>query len=218
MKMKKALNEVTESIQITKEGKRMKVLGISASPRRSQNTEKLVEKVLEGSASLGAETELYAISGKHISPCTGCGECRDTKKCVIKDDMQELYNKIMDADGIVIGTPVYFYDMTAQCKMIIDRTYAIEPINGNKIGGIVTVAGSTGLSDVVKNLSMYFSVQGITLAGWVAVYSPIDDKVKAQESAFELGVKTVKMINAQKNNTTGAYDQLNHFAYGTHTL
>jgi multimeric flavodoxin WrbA len=196
----------------------MKVLGISTSPRRKQNTEKLVEKVLEGSASLGAETELYTISGKHINPCTGCDECRDTKKSVINDDMQELYNKIIDADGIVIGTPVYFYDMTAQCKTIIDRTIAIEPINGNKVGGIVTVAGSAGLSDVVKNLSMYFGVQGITPAGWVAVYSPIEDKIKAQEFAFELGAKIVKMLNAQKTNTTGAYNQLNHFAYGTHTL
>jgi multimeric flavodoxin WrbA len=134
------------------------------------------------------------------------------------DDMQGLYNKILEADGIVMGTPVYYYDMTAQCKMIIDRTIAIAPINGNKVGGIVTVAGSMGLSEVVKNLSMYFSVQGITPAGWVAAYSPVEDKVKAQESAFELGVKIAKMINAQKKNTTGAYNRLNHFAYGTHTL
>jgi multimeric flavodoxin WrbA len=196
----------------------MKVLGISASPRRSQNTEKLVEIVLKGSASLGAETELYTISGKQINPCIGCHECRDTKKCVIQDDMQELYIKIMEADGIVIGTPVYFYDMTAQCKMVVDRTYAIEPINGNKVGGIVTVAGSIGLSDVVKNLKIYFSAQGITPAGWVAAYSPIEDKVKAQESAFKLGVKIAKMIDAQGQNTTGAYNQCNHFAYGTHTL
>ncbi len=196
----------------------MKVLGISTSPRRRQNTEKLIEKVLEGSASLGGETKLYTISGKRINPCTGCDKCRDTKKCVINDDMQELYDAIIEADGIVIGTPVYFYDMTAQCKTIIDRTIAIEPIGGNKVGGIVTVAGSIGLSDVVKNLSMYFSVQGITPAGWVAVYSPIEDKVKAQQSAFDLGVKIVKMIHAQKENTTSAYSQLNHFAYGTHTL
>jgi len=200
------------------EGKQMKVLGISTSPRRRQNTEKLIEKVLEGSASSGAETELYTISEKHISLCTGCNACRETKKCVIDDDMQELYNKIMEADGIVIGTPVYYYDMTAQCKMIIDRTIAIAPINGNKVGGIVTVAGSMGLSEVVKNLSMYFSVQGITLAGWVAAYSPVEGKVKALESAFELGVKIVKMINAQKINTTGAYNRHSGFAYGTHTL
>jgi multimeric flavodoxin WrbA len=196
----------------------MKVLGISTSPRRRQNTEKLIEKVLEGSASSGAQTELFAISGKQINPCTGCNKCRETKKCVIEDDMQELYDKIIEADGIVIGTPVYYYDVTAQCKMIIDRTIAIAPINGNKVGGIVTVAGSLGLSDVVKNLSMYFSVQGITSAGWVAAYSPVEGKVKAQESAFELGVKIVKMINAQKGNTTGAYNRHSGFAYGTHTL
>jgi multimeric flavodoxin WrbA len=196
----------------------MKVLGISTSPRRRQNTEKLIEKVLEGSASSGAQTELFVIAGKQISPCMGCNKCRETKKCVIEDDMQELYDKIIEADGIVVGTPVYYYGVTAQCKIIIDRTIAIAPINGNKIGGIVTVAGSLGLSDVVKTLSMYFSVQGITSAGWVAAYSPVEGKVKAQKSAFELGVKIVKMINAQKENTTGAYNRHNHFAYGTHTL
>lgn len=197
----------------------MKVLGISTSPRRRQNTEKLIEKVLEGSASSGAQTELFVISGKQINPCTGCWKCKgEIKKCVIEDDMQELYDKIIEADGIVIGTPVYFFDMTAQCKMIIDRTFAIAPINGNKVGGIVTVAGSLGLSEVVKNLSMYFSVQGITSAGSVAVYSPVEGKVKAQESAFELGVKIVKMINAQKGDTTGAYNGRGGFAYGTHTF
>ncbi|MDQ1280817.1 MAG: hypothetical protein QG670_2080 [Thermoproteota archaeon] len=201
-----------------KEEKRLKVLGISASPRIGQNTETLIEKVLEGSASLGAETELYTISGKNIGFCTGCSKCRETKKCVIDDDMQELYNKILETDGIVIGSPVYYYDVTAQCKMIIDRTIAIAPINGNKVGGIVAVAGSLGLSEVVKNLNMYFSVQGITSAGWVAVYSPVEGKPKAQKSAFELGVKIVKMINAQKMERTGAYNKHSSFAYGTHTL
>ena len=102
--------------------------------------------------------------------------------------------------------------------MIIDRTIAIAPINGNKVGGIVTVAGSMGLSEVVRNLNLYFSVQGITSAGWVAACSPVEGKLKVQESTYELGVKIVKMINAQKTNTTGAYNRHSGFAYGTHTL
>jgi len=62
---------------------------------------------------MGAETELYAIAGKQINPCTGCNKCRDNKKCVIDDDMQGLYAKMMAADGIVMGSPVYYYGVTA---------------------------------------------------------------------------------------------------------
>lgn len=103
----------------------MKLLGLSFSPREMGNTELLLEKVFSGARQLNAETELFRVAGKDIKACDGCGSCFKTGTCHVQDDMQDLYNKLAEADGIVFGTPVYFYNMTAQGKAIIDRTIAL---------------------------------------------------------------------------------------------
>ena len=105
----------------------MKILGLSFSPREKGNTELLLEKVFEGARQLGADTELYTVADKDIKPCDGCGSCFKTGECHIRDDMQKLYEKLLQAEGIVFGTPVYFYNMTAQGKTVIDRTITLEP-------------------------------------------------------------------------------------------
>ena len=120
----------------------MKILGLSFSPRVRGNTEILLEAVLSSARRLKAETELYSVAGKEIHPCDGCASCWDTGKCHIKDDMQVVYRKMQEADGIIFGTPVYFYNMTAQGKTVIDRTFALGRSKkglANKVGGIVVV-------------------------------------------------------------------------------
>jgi multimeric flavodoxin WrbA len=97
---------------------------------------------------LGAQTELYRISDKDIKPCDGCSSCFKTGECPIKDDMPELCDRMLEADGIIFGTPVYFYNMTAQGKAVIDRTIVLgrpERSLANKVGGIIVVGGSLGL-------------------------------------------------------------------------
>ena len=103
----------------------MKVIGICCSPRKGANTEILVNESLKGSLESGAETELLTIAKKDIKPCDGCGLCIKKGECHIKDDMQNIYQKISEADGIIFGTPVYYYSMCAQAKIIIDRLYAM---------------------------------------------------------------------------------------------
>ena len=137
----------------------MKILGISCSPRIKGNTVVLLEEVFRGARQEGAETELYSVSDKKIEPCQGCMSCRETGECVIEDDMKGLSNKMISADGIVFGTPVYFYNMTAQAKAIIDRTIALnrpERTLANKVGAVVAVAGSLGLASALKDLYFYF--------------------------------------------------------------
>ena len=121
----------------------MKILGLSCSPRIQGNTVILINEALKAAQQEGAEVELYSVSGKTIEPCDGCRACWETGECHINDEMQNLYGKMLEANGIIFGTPVYFYSMTGQAKTIIDRT---SPLNrpgrnlANKVGGIVVVS------------------------------------------------------------------------------
>ncbi len=200
----------------------MNVLGISSSPRRSGNTVTLIEEVLAGARTEGAETDLFSLAGKEIKPCDGCNACFKTGSCHIDDDMAAVYEKMAAADGIIFGTPVYFYGMPAQLKALIDRTYAPPPGGGrmtNKVGGIVVVAGSVGVIDVVKDLYFYFAVKRMLPGGWLGAYATgkgdIQSKTGALKAAHELGRETVQMA-AQGFQFPRGFRRA-HFAYGTHT-
>ncbi len=191
-----------------------KVLAICASPRAKQNTASLLHEVLLGSESQGAKTELFTLNGKKLQPCSGCLACEKGLTCPLDDDITGLLKAMQEADGIVFGSPVYFYDVTAQCKMILDRSYAVQPLNGNKVGGIVTVAGSLGCQQVIHTLNMYFTVQGITPAGFVSAFGGGAQLDTAKQSAFRLGVKIVDMLKIQKNAPDNAYNMHDFHSYG----
>ena len=200
----------------------MNVLGISSSPRRSGNTVTLLEKVLAGARAEGAETELLSLSGKQIQPCDACNSCFKTANCHINDDMAAVYEKMIAADGIIFGAPVYFYGMPAQLKALIDRTYAPPPGGGrmvNKVGGIVVVAGSVGVIDVVKDLYFYFAVNRMLPGGWLGAYATgkgdIEGMTGTLKAAHELGRENVQ-IAVQGFQFPRGFKRA-HFAYGTHT-
>ncbi|MHC1755833.1 MAG: flavodoxin family protein [Methanosarcina sp.] len=102
----------------------MKVLGLVGSPKVDGNTSRLVNAVLEGAAEKGAETVIYNLASLDIKGCDACGKCQEQGCCVIDDDMQELYREIQEADTVVLGSPVYMWQMTAQTKLFIDRMTA----------------------------------------------------------------------------------------------
>jgi len=200
----------------------VKILAISASPRTAGNTEILLEEALEGTRTEGADAELFSLAGKDIKPCDSCGSCHRTGTCHIDDDMQVVYEKMAEADGIMLGTPVYFYGMTAQLKTMIDRTFA--PLPGgksmaNKVGGIVVVAGSVGVIDVVKDVYFYFAVKRMLPGNWVGAYAnakgDIKAKPKAMEAARDMGREMVQIANSGFEFPRGF--ARSHFAYGTHT-
>lgn len=102
----------------------MKVLAISASPRLGGNSEVLCDRFLEGAKEAGCETEKIQVTKKNISPCMACDACKENHVCVQKDDMAEIIEKMTEADVVVLSTPVYFYSISAQLKMVIDRCYS----------------------------------------------------------------------------------------------
>lgn len=202
--------------RVANDHKNIKVLAVSTSPRKKKNTQELVEAALSGCQSTGAETELICVSDLEMKPCIGCKVCQKTGKCHIKDGIAAVLKKMVEADVILIGSPVFFYNITAQCKMIIDRSHAVQPLNGNKVGGMLITAGSMGSTEAINSLNMFLTVHGITSAGYVSSLGYSIENPKALESARELGMKAVKMATALKD-APACFDMHDHFAYGTHT-
>ena len=103
----------------------MKVLGISGSPRARGNTARLLTEILRGVSDAGGETSAVSLSGYTIEGCIGCERCRRDRTCTrFNDGMTLLYPRIVDADALVLGSPVYHYNVTSQMKAFIDRLYA----------------------------------------------------------------------------------------------
>jgi len=103
----------------------MKIIGFIASSRKEGNTAWAVNKILETAKGQGAEVQSWCFSDLNISPCRGCSGCKKSGKgCVINDDMQSIYAAFADADAIVLGSPVYMGQMSAQAKIFTDRLYA----------------------------------------------------------------------------------------------
>lgn len=144
----------------------MKILGIVCSPRKNGNTETLVKEALASARSFGADTEIITILGKNITPCDGCESCMITGECKIEDDMQDIYNKMLQSDGIIVGSPVYYWNVTAQAKAIIDRTFLFRRKRQlrNKVGGAVVVIRKSGASFALSALNNFFNLQNMILA------------------------------------------------------
>jgi multimeric flavodoxin WrbA len=114
----------------------MKVLGIEGSPRKNGNTEKLVRAVLQGAVESGHEGEFFKLAAMKISPCLGCIGCRETGECVIRDDMAHIYDGMQAADAIVVGSPVYMWQVSAQTKMFLDRLVPfVKPDFSTRLSG-----------------------------------------------------------------------------------
>jgi multimeric flavodoxin WrbA len=103
----------------------MKVLGIYGSPRKGGNSDELLDAALAAAAQEGAEVErVYARKFKNLSGCLECGGCDDTGECVVDDDMQGVYPLLDEAQAVILSAPVFFYNLPAQVKALVDRSQA----------------------------------------------------------------------------------------------
>ncbi len=103
----------------------MKVLGLTGSPRENGNTDRLVKKVLSGAREKGADVAHYNLDALDIKGCRSCFHCKTHEGCALEDDMRILYGELRSADAVVLGTPVYMDQMSAQAKLFLDRLYAM---------------------------------------------------------------------------------------------
>jgi len=125
------------------------VLILKGSPRPKGNSAALADRAAAGAKEAGAEVESFYLHGMDIRPCDACDTCHETGVCIIKDDMQTLYPKLLRADAILIASPIYWFTISAQTKLCIDRWYALETQQGNELRGkqigIILTYGDTDL-------------------------------------------------------------------------
>ncbi len=130
----------------------MKIVYISGSPRKNSNTEYLLKKcsaILEG--------KLIKLSDYKVEFCNSCWACLKTKKCIINDDMTNvIIPKIIKADAIFLGSPVYFNNISAQLKTFIDRSWCIRRVLRNKIGASLVVGRKYGHQSAINAINSFF--------------------------------------------------------------
>lgn len=177
-----------------------KVLGVVGSPRKKGNTDILVSSMLEGARKEGAKTEVVFLNDLHIAECDGCHVCWKAKPCKKKDDMNDLYPKIIENDVIIFGTPVYWYGPTALMKCFIDRfVYFNCPENRLKIKGkdvVLAVPFEEENPDTATPLVTFFekslnylemNIVGKVIVPGVTLKGEILKKNDRMEETFELG-------------------------------
>jgi multimeric flavodoxin WrbA len=171
----------------------MKIIGIVGSKRKKGNTAVLIEEALHAVRSEGIETEIVYLGDYDIKGCTGCEGCRETYTCVMQDGMQELYPKVMEADGLIAGSPTYFYNMTAEMKAFIERLYCYEVFDesdrsvwmsvNEAMGGKLAVTISICEQHDVKDMGITSEAMDLSL---VSLGYRIVDSVKVLE-LYEAG-------------------------------
>jgi multimeric flavodoxin WrbA len=134
----------------------MNILAIVGSPRLNGNTNFLVDEALQEATKLGAQTEKIILSEHRFSPCLGHQNCSKFDTCLQNDDGAWILQKFCDADGIILATPVYFYDVSSWVKIFLDRTYFLyrHRIKSKaKAVGVIIIAGSGGIEDALHTLN-----------------------------------------------------------------
>jgi multimeric flavodoxin WrbA len=150
----------------------MKIIGINGSPRRDGNTGLLIKTVFAELEKKGIETEFIQLGGKQVHGCTACGKCREIKdgRCHIKNDLlNEITAKMIEADGMILGSPVYFADITPEMKALIDVSGYVTRGNGHllkrKLGAAVIVERRGGALHAFETINNFFLINQMIIPG-----------------------------------------------------
>jgi multimeric flavodoxin WrbA len=190
----------------------MKVLGIYGSPRKGGNSDILLDEALKGAESAGAQVSVVRCREMDFSGCIECGGCDGTGECVVEDDMQKVYPKLLEADAIFIASPIFFYGVTWQAKALIDRCQAMwcrrmlekttpeERRSYTSGKGYLIAVGATKGSNLFEGAQLtakyFYDALDMTYEGGVFVRSvekkaDIMQHPEALKEAYDLGRKAV---------------------------
>ena len=181
----------------------MKVLGINSSARKGGNTAILINKVFEELNKEGIETELIEFAGQVIEPCKACWACGGQKNCVHKKDrFQEVFDKMKEADGILLGSPVYSANISANMQAFLERAAVVTDMNRDadlfkhKVGAAVTAVRRGGAVSAVDAMNHFFLNHEMFVAGsiyWNTAYGQMPGDVKKDQEGLD------NMANLGKN-------------------
>jgi len=183
-----------------------KILVVQGSPRKKGNSITLAEQIAKGAESVGAVAERIYLHDKNISPCQACYACQrpDSSGCAIDDEMQPIYKKLIDADCWIIASPVYWFTMSAQTKLFMDRCFALQAYKKDAFAGKrIAIAMSYGDTDAfnsgcvnaLRTFQDAFKYAGANLVGMVYGSAEKPGEIKSNQSLMDqaeaLGKKLV---------------------------
>lgn len=179
---------------------KMKVLAINSSARKDGNTAILINRVFEELKKEGIETEMVQLSGTVIEPCKACWACGGEENCVHrKDEFREIFDKMKEADGIILGSPVYTANMSANMQAFLERASVVTDMNRDaglfrhKVGAAVTAARRGGAVNALDAMNHFFLLQEMYVVGscyWSMAYGQMPGDV---EKDME-GLKTMTVL------------------------
>lgn len=173
----------------------MKAIAICGSPRVEGNTEALLNLCLERLATLGFDTELVRLAEKLVLPCKGCGTCgkRQDRRCSTdSDDFHDIFARMLEAEIVIVGSPVYFGSATPQMMALLDRAGYVARKNGNlfsrKLGGPVVVARRAGQNFTFAQLLYWFMINEMIVPGssyWNIAFGAAKGEVAEDQEGLE---------------------------------
>ncbi len=181
---------------------RKRIVIIKGSPRRRGNSSTLANSLIRGAEENCVQVEEFFLQNLDIKPCNACNACikQPEKKCIIDDDMQKIYEALRSADALVIASPTYWFNISAQTKLFIDRLYGlVEPdkniMRSKKIGIILTYGDSNEISSgaihAINSYKDMFRYIGSEIAGIVHGSASAAGEIKKNQDllneAYELG-------------------------------
>jgi multimeric flavodoxin WrbA len=194
----------------------MFVCGIIGSPKKNGNVDLLVSEVLRGASSQGAETHRIYLNDLQIKPCQSCGVDPDPKYCLFEDDMKVIFDALESSDVIVLGSPVYFDTVSAQTKLMIDRSNCLMPyikrpdgtsgferrVRKRKKGVFIAVAGTDQEFNTIQTtVKGFFSWANIELIETIlyphddSELGGVSDHKEKMKEAFDVGVRIAEQRN-----------------------
>ena len=170
----------------------MKAIGIVGSPRKGGNTEILTAHCLKAIAEEGIQTELVRLAGLDIRGCKACDYCHEHEgQCSTEDDMQSVHKKMLAADIIIVGSPVYYGSATALVKGMLERTgFTSRGKYAGKVGGPLVVARRAGQNFTFAELLFWFHINGIINPGSI-YWNVAFGREKGEVEKDEEGLRTV---------------------------
>ena len=186
----------------------MKAIGFNCSPRTEGNTVQMIKAVFSELENEGIKTELIQVGGKDIRGCKACGACRKNqdKKCVFgSDGINGYIEKMIEADIIIIGSPTYFADLTAEAKALIDRCGYVAKGNGNllkrKIGAAVVSMRRAGAVHVFDSINHFFTISEMIVPGssyWNLSMGEFEKDAEGMGTMKTLGANIAWLANKLK--------------------
>jgi len=176
----------------------MQVVGIKSSPRKKSNTDVLLSALLSGASDGGCEPIHIDLYDYEIEFCKACDSCYKTGSCVHMDEFSDLYDVILESDGIVLGSPNYINNVTAKMKTLLDRmadTVHCQRVLG-KYGAAVSTAGGSGAQDVADYLNQSLYIMGASVVGSVGVNLVDGEEMfkKGIDRSYQLGIELADAI------------------------